>query len=300
MRRRNFGFWAVICSLLTCSCCLKCFGQVVDSDVPYVANGHARHVLDVYSPAESDLVGSPIVIWIHGGGWVVGDKSAVDRKPKVLTDKGYLFVAMNYRLLPEVSMEELLSDVAKAVGWTARNAEKYGGDPNRLVLAGHSAGAQVAALLCTDESYLAKEGVSLDSIRGCVPVDGDTYDIPKIIMSAEHRQAIYGWDMPNFGHRQKFGNDPQKHVNFSAVTHVSRGKGIPPFLILYFRGNPETYAQAKRLSEVLDEAGIKHEVVGKADTNHRQLNRELGKDDDVPTEKFLSFLEEVFGSGKAD
>lgn len=295
-RASALSFWTLLCL----SAGVKSFGQdevqIVGKDVPYVSNGHERQVLDVYSPMDSDGGGRPIFIWIHGGGWVVGDKSAVDRKPQVLTEQGYVFVAMNYRLLPEVSMEELTSDVAKAVGWVTKNAEQYGGDPSRLVLAGHSAGAQLAALLCTDERYLAEEGVSLRSVRGCVPVDGDTYDIPKIILTAEHRQAVYGWDMPTFGHRQKFGNDPQKHVNFSAVNHISKGKSIPPFLILYFRGNPETLAQANRLSEVLGQAGIKHEVVGKTETNHRQLNRELGKDDDVPTEKLLRFLDSVFDS----
>ena len=104
--------------------------------------------------------------------------------------------------------------------------------------------------------YLKKEGVSFKSLKGCVPVDGDTYDIPKIIMTAEFRQALYGGKMFTFGHRQKFGNDPEKHVDFSAVTHVAKGKDIPPFLILYFLGNPNTRAQAQRLESVLEQAEI--------------------------------------------
>ncbi len=80
-----------------------------------------------------------------------------------------------------------------------------------------------------------------------MPVDGDTYDIPKIIMTAELRQALYGGMMPTFGHRQKFGNDPEKHVDFSAVTHVAKDKGVPPFLLLYFSGNPNTTAQRGKL-----------------------------------------------------
>ena len=91
-------------------------------------------------------------------------------------------------------------------------------------MGGHSSGAQLAALICIDDRYLKKEGMSFDVLKGCVPVDGDTYDIPKIIMTAEHRQALYGGKMFTFGHRQKFGNDPEKHVDFSAVTHVAKGK----------------------------------------------------------------------------
>jgi len=63
---------------------------------------------------------------------------------------------------------------------------------------GHSAGAQLAVLICVDDRYLKKEGVPFKVLRGCVPVDGDTYDIPKIIMTAEHRQALYGGKMFTF------------------------------------------------------------------------------------------------------
>ena len=206
--------------------------QRVARDIPYVENGHKRHVLDVYAPESRPGKNLPVVFWIHGGGWQAGDKSDVAVKPKVLTERGLVFVSTNYRLLPEVKMEDLMGDVARSLGWVHKNIGKYGGDPARIVLGGHSAGAQVAALLCTDDRYLKKEGMSLDLIKGCIPIDGDTYDVPKIISTAEHRQAIYGARMYTFGHRQKFGNDPEKHLDLSAVTHVAKGKGIPPFLIL--------------------------------------------------------------------
>lgn len=122
-------------------------------------------------------------------------------------------------------------------------------------MGGHSAGAQIAALLCSDERYLTKEGVPFASLRGCIPVDGDTYDIPKIILTAEYRQALYGGPMPTSGHRQKFGNDPVKHVDFSAMTHVAAGKQIPPFLIPYFSCNPDTSAQTRRLGDLAPDGG---------------------------------------------
>jgi arylformamidase len=267
--------------------------QEIVSNVPYAEGGHARHVLDIYKPETSDDTGRTVVFWIHGGGWQAGDKSDVALKPKVLTDRGFVFVSANYRLLPEVSMEVLTGDVANAVGWVHANIAKHGGDPTRIIIGGHSAGAQLAALLCIDSRYLAKEGVLMTSLRGCIPVDGDTYDIPKIIMTAEHRQTLYGGRMFTFGHRQKFGNDPEKHVDFSAVTHVARGKNIPPFLLLYFSGNPDTLAQAHRLEQVLRAADIEARAVGKGDTNHSQLNNDLGKADDPVTVEFLKFLEQV-------
>ena len=270
--------------------------QKLTSDIPYVESGHERQVLDIYtSEREADGI-LPVMFWIHGGGWQVGDKSDVALKPKVLTERGFVFVSTNYRLLPDVEMDVLIGDVAKSLGWVHKNIAKYGGDPQRIFVGGHSAGAQLAALICVDERYLQEEGVSFDVLKGCVPVDGDTYDIPKIIMTAEHRQALYGGKMFTFGHRQKFGNDPEKHVDFSAVTHVSKDKGIPPFLILFFPGNPDTRAQARRLEAVLKEADIPATAYGKRDSNHSRLNNDLGKPEDPATQEFYKFLDALVGS----
>ena len=192
-------------------------------------------------------------------------------------------------------MEQLIQDVAGSLGWVHRNIAGYGGDPQRIFVGGHSAGAQLAALICIDDRYLQEQSVSFDVLRGCVPVDGDTYDIPKIIMTAEHRQALYGGKMFTFGHRQKFGNDPEKHIDFSAVTHVAKGKGIPPFLILYFPGNPDTRAQALRLQAVLKQSGIPATAYGKRDSNHRRLNNDLGRNDDPATQELYQFLDDRAG-----
>jgi len=127
---------------------------------------------------------------------------------------------------------------------------------------GHSAGGQLAALMCTDDKYAKAEGLSLTMIKGCVPVDADTFDIPAIIEVAETRARVHHLPLPTNGHRQKFGNDPEKHRDFSAVTHVAANKGIPPFLILHISGNADTSAQAQRLAAVLQAAGISARVVG--------------------------------------
>lgn len=276
--------------------CNSAAAQKLTSDIPYVKEGHKRQVLDIYTPDEPTGKGLPVMFWIHGGGWVVGDKSDVALKPKVLTERGFVFVSTNYRLLPEVTMEELIGDVARSLGWVHKHIAEYGGDPKRIFVGGHSAGAQLAALICIDDRYLKKEGVSFDSLKGCVPVDGDTYDIPKIIMTAELRQTLYGGKMFTFGHRQKFGNDPQKHVDFSAVTHVAKAKGIPPFLILYFPGNPDTRAQARRLESVLKAADIPVKAYGKPDSNHSRLNNDLGKPDDPATKELYEFLDPLAGT----
>lgn len=231
------------------------------------------------------------MLWIHGGGWQAGNKDEVALKPKALTERGFVFVSMGYRLLPEVRMEDLMGDAAKALGWVHKNIAKFGGDASRIFIGGHSAGAQMAALLCTDDRYAQGEGVPFDVLKGCVAVDGDTYDIPKIIMTAELRVALYGGKQRTNGHRQKFGNDPEKHLDFSAVTHVTKGKRIPPFLLLYFSGNADTRAQAERLEKVLQEAGVAAKSYGKADTNHVRLNDDLGRPDDPATQELYRFLD---------
>ena len=199
-------------------------------------------MLDVYSPPGAK--DRPVVFWIHGGGWQAGDKSSVQVKPRAFTDRGFVFVSTNYRLLPHVEMETIVRDIAGSIRWVHDHIAEYGGDPRRLLVMGHSAGAQLAALVCIDDRYLKAEGLSLAIIKGCVPVDGDTYDVPAIIETAETRRRVHGLPRATYGHREKFGNDPAKHRDFSAVTHVARDKGIPPFLIMHVAEHPDTGAGA--------------------------------------------------------
>jgi acetyl esterase/lipase len=281
-----------LATLLACAACLTpAFAQEAKRNIPYVENGHERQVLDVYPPANAANL--PVVFWIHGGGWQAGDKSDVKLKPQWFVDKGFIFVSTNYRLLPGVEMGTLIRDVARSFGWVHRHIAEYGGDPKRVLVGGHSAGAQLAAILCTDDRYLKAEGVTFADLIGCVPVDGDTYDVPAIIETAEARWRAHGMPRAKFGHREKFGNDPEKHKDYSAVTHVSRDKGIPPFLILHVAGHPDTSAQAFRLASVLREAGVAVKTFGARETTHVKLNDDLGLPDDPATRALDEFVATV-------
>jgi acetyl esterase/lipase len=262
--------------------------QGIKRDIPYADPAQKRQVLDVYSPGDAKNL--PVVFWIHGGGWQTGDKKDVQLKPQAFNDKGFIFVSTNYQLLPDVDMGTIVRDVAKAVHWVHDHITGYGGDPNRLFIMGHSAGAQLAALICTDDRYLKAEGLSLAIIKGCVPVDGDTYDVPAIIETAETRWRVHGLPRAKFGHREKFGNDPAKHKDLSAVMHVARDKGIPPFLILHVAEHPDTTAQAQRLGNVLKDAGVPATVFGAKETTHNKINANLGLPDDPATEALFEFL----------
>jgi arylformamidase len=262
--------------------------QDVKRDIPYADPAHERQVLDVYSlPGAKNR---PVVFWIHGGGWQVGDKSDVQQKPRAFVEKGFVFVSTNYRLLPGVDMATIVRDIARSIHWVHDHIAEYGGDPKRILVMGHSAGAQLAALICTDDRYLRAEGLSLAIIKGCVPVDGDTYDVPAIIVTGETRRREHGQPQAKFGHREKFGDDPAKHRDLSAVTHVTAGKGIPPFLILHVADNPDTTAQAQRLGAALKGASVPATVFGARETHHSKISADLGLADDPATKALFTFV----------
>jgi acetyl esterase/lipase len=264
------------------------YAEELQKDIPYVAGGHERQKLDVYSTTGGKK--QPVVFWIHGGGWQAGDKSSVQLKPKVFVEKGFVFVSTNYRLLPNVEMGTIVQDVAKALRWVHEHIAEFGGDPQRVYVMGHSAGAQLAALICTDDRYLKAEKVPFSILKGCVPVDGDTFDVPAIIETAETRRRVHGLPQAKYGHREKFGNDPVKHKDFSAVTHVAKDKGIPPFLIIHVAEHPDTTAQAQRLGNALKDSGIPVKLFGGRDTTHGKINDDLGKPDDLATKALLEFV----------
>jgi len=260
----------------------------IERDIPYAEPADPLQKLDVYAaPGAKNL---PVVVWIHGGGWQMGDKAEMKEKPQAFAKKGFVFVSVNYRLEPKVVMGELVRDVAKSVRWVHDHVAEHGGDPQRLFIMGHSAGAQLAALLCTDEHYFQEQGFSLGIVKGCVPVDGDTYDVPAMIVSEQNLRRAHGLPEPKFGHPEEFGTLEQQK-DFSAVNHVAKGKGIPPFLILHVAANPMTSAQAIELGRVLKGVGIEEKVFGAKDTSHGKLNDDLGVDGDAATKELFEFVD---------
>ncbi len=254
----------------------------VHRGLAYADTKNERQTLDVYAPTEGKE--HPVVVWIHGGGWQGGDKKEVQKKPQAFVDKGFVFVSVNYRLLPDATIKQMAGDVAKAIRWTHDHAKEYGGDPNTLFVMGHSAGAQLAALVCTDESYLKAEELSLKLIKGCVPVDGDTYDVPLQIQTVEQKRAD--------AYKKKFGDaDSQKEL--SPVTHVAKGKEIPPFVILHVADHPETKAQSQRLVKALQDAGVSAKAYPAEAKTHDTINAELGLPNDKPTKALFEFLDGV-------
>jgi len=263
------------------------------ADVPYAGTTELRQTLNVYAPSTKPAKPAPVIFWIHGGGWRGGEKTNVQLKPKFFTDLGYVFVSTNHRYVTAVPMNEIFADVAKALRWTHDHAAEFGGDRYRVVIMGHSSGAQLAAYLAIDERPLKAEGLSLKMFKGCVPVDADTFDVPAVIDLATNNRKAAGKPEPKYGHREIFGGKPELWTDYSATTHVAAGKGIPPFLILYDAAAALTPDQARRLEQTLTSNGIRAKAYGAKDTNHGKINADLGLPGDPATAELLSFLRSV-------
>ena len=127
-----------------------------------------RLMLDVYTPSAVSERALPVVVWFHGGGLEGGHKHI----PAELKEKGLVVVAVNYRLLPRVTVDCILDDAAEAVAWVFSHISEYGGDPSAIVVSGHSAGGYISMMLCLRKSILEKYGVDADSVRMYVPFSG--------------------------------------------------------------------------------------------------------------------------------
>jgi acetyl esterase/lipase len=137
------------------------------TDLRYGEN--ARQRLDVFSPRTG---GHPVVVFFYGGSWTMGQKSQYAFVGAALAARGYVTVIPDYRLYPEVRFPEFLADPVRAVAWVRQHAREFGGDPDRIVLMGHSAGAYTAAMLALNVEYLAKAAVPAHSIVGLIGLSG--------------------------------------------------------------------------------------------------------------------------------
>ncbi len=155
-------------------------GLEINRDIAY--GGLARNKLDVYRPkGASNLQANalkPVVVFFYGGAWDSGEKAGYLFAAEALTSRGYVVVVPDYRLYPEITFPTYMSDAALAVKWTFDNIGKYGGDTNIVFVMGHSAGAQLAALVAYDKSYLDRVGVQSKRIRGVVSLAGPMDFLP--------------------------------------------------------------------------------------------------------------------------
>ncbi len=149
-----------------------------------------RHRLDVYSPARvAAAAPAPAVVFFYGGGWEEGDRGIYRFVGAALAARGILTLVPDYRLYPEVRFPAFMEDAAAAVAWARSFLITLGGDPGRLFLMGHSAGAQIATLLALDPSYLRAAGMAGGRLAGVIGLAGPYDFLP---LRSPTLKAIFG------------------------------------------------------------------------------------------------------------
>lgn len=190
-------------------------------DIPYTSKrdeySKDRLKLDIHHPAEGKDI--PVVVWFHGGGLSGGEKFI----PAELMNHGYVVVAPNYRLVPNVGVEECIDDAAEAVAWTFKNIEEVGGNPSKIFVAGHSAGGFLTSMIGLEKKWLAKYGIDADSIAALVPYSGQV-----ITHFADRKSKGIG----------EFTPYVDKHA---PLFHVR--KDCPPYIIITGDAEQELYGR---------------------------------------------------------
>jgi acetyl esterase/lipase len=238
--------------------------------------------LDVYP---RDGAGNPVLIFVHGGGWYRGTKSNVDAKPQAFNAHGFVFVSINYRLYPDHSVEEQVGDVAAAIAWVKANIHTYGGDPSRIFMMGHSAGAHLVSLVATDERYLNANGLSLTDLRGVISLDSQAYDLTTLLTNLPQTNGqVY---------RSVFGDDPKNWKKYSPITYVAPGRGIPPFFLVYTGEKPGRDELTQMFADALVKAGISATVQPAVEQSHGQVNNDFGLPGDPVSNAAFRWLEEI-------
>jgi len=284
MRRGKAGLCVAALALLA----LSCGGPkdvIVHKDISYY-DGPGRdphkHVLDLSPPAAGR--GWPVLIYIHGGSWRIGDKDSVlypyAEVGKRFARRGVAVVVASYRLAPKYKFPAQAEDVARVVRWTYENVASYGGDPGRIFLGGHSAGGHLAALVALDERYLAAEGVPA-TVAAVVGISG-VYDLELAYEDAT-------WLARRFVGKAVFGDDPAVLRDASPVSYVR--PDAPPFLLLYGDGDPAYIRrQPGPMAAALGAKGAEVATAEIAGRNHYTIIFNLGKDDDPTTAAVLDFI----------
>lgn len=237
-------------------------GVTVESDLAYGDDPAQR--LDVYRPARAHA--APVLLFVHGGGWRRGDKAMprmVANKVRHWAGRGFVFVSTNYRMLPAADPVEQAEDVARALAFVQQEAPRWGGDPARVVLIGHSAGAHLAALVTADSGFAARQGAT--PWRATVAIDSAALDI-EAIMTRRH----YRFYDP------VFGSDPLFWRSASPM-HRLQGPPVAPMLLVCSSERDDSLPPAQAFAERARAFGGRATVLPVA-LGHLQINDQLGAD----------------------
>jgi arylformamidase len=235
-------------------------GVTARLDEPYLEDGERQHKLDIYYPAKKDKP-LPVLVHLHGGGWSMGDKVHMRTTGMFYAAQGVLFVAPNYRLSPAVVHPAHVEDCAAALAWVLRHAIEMGGDPKRVFLSGHSAGAHLAALLGTNRKYLRKTGFEATALAGVIAVDTASFNLK----DDNVEKLVQGFV------RQAFGTDGKVLTDASPFYNVGQGVKYPPFLILNTIDREFASLAGKVFCDKLKSVGCDARFVAVKDHGHAEM-----------------------------
>lgn len=250
-----------------------------ERDLVYRPGGDpdGKDKLDLYVPPGPGP--HPVIVFIHGGGLLQGDKAIYGGLGQYFVRRGFAAAIVNHRLSPGVSHPAHIQDAAAAFAWVVKNVERYGGDPKRIVLAGHSSGAYLAALLALDARWLGAHGLDSSSIRGVVPISG-FFDVELLAPS----RPMTVW-----------GTDKSVWRDASPIRYVRRD--APPMLLLYADGDDAPRrAESRTLEQALSDAGqgsVKSVQIG--DRDHRSIIGRFGEREDETSSRLLEFARGLVG-----
>jgi arylformamidase len=231
----------------------------VERDVTYGTDPKQR--FDVYIPARASH--APVLFLVHGGGWRIGDKAAravVENKVARWTRAGFIVISTNYRLLPGTDPIAQAEDVARAISLAQRRLPAWGGDPDRIVLVGHSSGAHLAALLATDETLIAHQAAR--PVIGSIILDSAALDVEEM-MKWPHL-PLYD---AAFGTRAKYWK--------MASPYRQLGAGGAPILLVCSTLRKDSCKDNERFAKRAKALGVTTQVL-KQQLSHRQINEQLG------------------------
>lgn len=228
--------------------------------------------LDVYS--RDGASGLPVVFFIHGGAWRIGNRSDVNAKPAFLLANGFCFVSIDYRMLPQADVATQAEDVEQAYRYVRENIARHGGDPDRIAVMGHSAGCHLAALTGLRGGLPGVASLVLDDTRA--------YDLEALARSGGMIRA-YARAFP----------DPGQWRALSPVTYVE-GRKHPPTFIAY-SGAQGRAADSQAFATRLRATGTKVTLFDGSAYSHLSINRDFGDDGDALTAAVMMFLKATVG-----
>ncbi|MCU0425621.1 MAG: alpha/beta hydrolase [Candidatus Kapabacteria bacterium] len=246
--------------------------------------------LDVYHFGQSSTP-KPVVVYVHGGGFAIGDKAnSMQNKTSLFSSLGYIFVSINYRLSPEkpstdtnrVMYPTHHNDVADAVQWVYANIAQYGGNPSKIALLGHSAGAQLVSLTGTSQLFLPARNIPLSTIKGVASIDTEGYDVT--------RQGREG----NEVYLNAFGSNPRIWAEASPINNVQAGVSYPRFFIAK-RGTMNRIGLADAFIAALERARVSVSQITANQYDHEGINDAIGAPGEtVVTEPLKAFFAQCF------